>query len=195
MLRAGGGSLGPETTPTGNEVLHDYADPVGGNPVEDKPNGEDEAQEPEEDREHEGHHFLLGRLGRIHGRGLRHLLLDVHGEPRQADQKEREEVSRLHGLDGEVHAEEAAIHRDDGVEDGQPSVEFAGKADEALRGERHDKVDGPKQADEDGHLDDHGAEAADGVEAHLLVRLHDLLLALLGVVLVTLVDDLHLGPE
>jgi hypothetical protein len=83
----------------------------------------------------------------------------------------------LHGLDGEVHAEESAIDGDDGIEDGEPLVELAGEANEALRGERHDEVDCPEEADEDGHLDDHGAETADGVEAHLFVGLHDLLLA------------------
>lgn len=94
-------------------------------------------------------------------------------------------------LDSEIHPQEAPVDRDNGVEDGEPAVKLAGQTREVFRGERHDEVDGPEQADEDRHLNDHRAETADGVEAHLFVGLHDLLLAKLRVVLVTVVDRLH----
>ena len=99
------------------------------------------------------------------------------------------------GLDGEVHPKEVSVDRDDGVEDGEPAVEFASQARKVFRGERYDEVDGPEQADEDRHLHDHRAKTAYRVEAHLFVGLHDLLLAQLRVVLVPVVDDPHARTE
>jgi len=121
--------------------------------------------------------------------------LDVHGEAREPDQKERENIPGLRRLDGEIHSQEATVNRHDGVKDGKPRVQLAGESSQILRGERHHKVDSPEQPDEDWHLDNHRTKTADGVEAHFLVGLHDLLLAKLRVVLVPLVDGAHAGAE
>ena len=182
--------LREESAPAGDEILHHDTDQRRSHPVDDKSEGEEEAEHPEHDGEHEQHHPLGALLRRVCRGDLTHLLLYEHAEPGEPHEDITEDAPRAHGFEREVHAEETPADGDGGVQEGQPAVELAGEAREVLRGEGQHAVDGPEEPDEDGHLYDERAETAHGVHAHLFVQFHDLLATKLRIALVLLVDFL-----
>ena len=69
-----------------------------------------------------------------------------------------------------------------------PRVQLVGKIDQVFRVVEQGEDQHPKQANQNGHLDDQRAEAADGVDAALAVQSHRLLRDPLAVALVALLD-------
>ena len=69
-----------------------------------------------------------------------------------------------------------------------PGVQLVGKIDQVFRVVEQGEDEHPEQADQDGHLDDQRAQAADGVHAAFAVQSHRLLGYPLAVPLVALLD-------
>ena len=69
-----------------------------------------------------------------------------------------------------------------------PRVQLVGKVDQVFRVVEQREDQHPEQADQDGHLDDQRAQAANGVDAALAVQPHGLLGNPLAVALVALLD-------
>ena len=69
-----------------------------------------------------------------------------------------------------------------------PRVELIGKIDQVFRVVEQGQDEHPEQSDQDGHLDDQRAQAADGVHAALAVQPHGFLRNSLAVPFVALLD-------
>ena len=72
--------------------------------------------------------------------------------------------------------------------EGDPRVQLVGKIDQVFRVVEQGENEDPEQADQDGHLNDQRAQAADGVHAALAVQPHGFLGDPLAVALVALLD-------
>ncbi len=170
--------------PVRQDVEGDANDGVD-HPVEAHAAGELEREEREHERQHDIHHLLL-RADAFVG-GHRHRGLGLRPR-RDAHEHDEEQVGFA-----QVHGEEVFLDRHGMLEIG-PVVEVAGQFLERFRGVGEGDADGVVQRDQDGELEEHGAQAAEGVHSALPVELHDFFLAALGVA-VLLVDLLDAGLD
>ena len=79
--------------------------------------------------------------------------------------------------------------------EGKPRVQLVGKVHQVFRVVEQGQNEHPEEADEDGHLHDERAEAADGVDPALPVQGHGLLGDALAVAGVAFLYLAHLGLE
>ena len=164
----------------GDELL-DKAQARGQSPVQNDAGGGDpchvDEHEAEEDEHHPGHGLVV----------LVGVLLDElipHGANRENDEEDAEDA---------IPQAKAGVGHGEG-EVGQDVVEaHCQLAFNLVVGQL--EAQGLEQDDEDGHLDQHGQAACEGVESHLLIQLHHLLRETLLVVCVLLLQGLDLGLQ
>lgn len=154
--------------PIGEEGLED-GEQVGDCPIKGEC-GSEVIAENEEEQRHEHHQAALHRVALFwHHRHL-HDASETHDDGKDVD-GEAADVEKGIGLGEVVNPEEGLV------------AEFDGVLEHAV------------EAEEDGHLDEHGEAAAEGIDAVGLVHFHDLLVHFLRVGAVFLFELLHLWLE
>ena len=177
-----------QRAPSGYEILYRYADDVRDYPVERQATWELQGKERDHQRHHPEHHRLVGLLPRVGRRGHGHLLLD----PRRYEHQRRNDDGQWVWL-AEVQPEELRIQRGGrvDVDHWYPAIQLVGKPHKVVGLGEHCLDQHPEQPDQDGHLHNQRAQAADGVDTSFPVHAHGFLRHSRPVVAVALLEFLH----